>query len=95
MSFKVGAEDAEYMEKEYAPLLSQQDIIWIANFTAYCKLNIDNATTRPFDLKTIWDNNYKSEKIASIIKEYSRKKYWRKRKYVDMEIEARLWIQSN
>jgi hypothetical protein len=27
MSFKVGAEDAEYMEKEYAPLLSQQDII--------------------------------------------------------------------
>ena len=81
MSFKVGAEDAEYMEKEYAPLLSQQDIIWIANFTAYCKLNIDNATTRPFDLKTIWDNNYKSEKIAAIIKEYSRKKYWRKRKY--------------
>lgn len=92
MSFKVGAEDAEYMEKEYAPLLSQQDIISIANFTAYCKLNIDNATTRPFDLKTIRDNNYKNEQIASIIKEYSRKKYWRKKKYVDMEIEARLWI---
>ncbi|RKW20412.1 type IV secretory system conjugative DNA transfer family protein [Candidatus Gracilibacteria bacterium] len=95
MSFKVGAEDAEYMEKEYAPLLSQQDIIGIANFTAYCKLNIDNATTRPFDLKTIWDNNYKSEKIAAIIKEYSRKKYGRKRKYVDMEIEARLGIQTS
>ncbi|MBP9812306.1 type IV secretory system conjugative DNA transfer family protein, partial [Candidatus Gracilibacteria bacterium] len=56
MSFKVGAEDAEYLEKEYAPMLSQQDIIGIANFTTYCKLNIDNATTRPFDLKTIWDN---------------------------------------
>lgn len=92
MSFKVWADDAEYMEKEYAPLLSQQDIIWIANFTAYCKLNIDNATTRPFDLKTIWDNNYRNRKIAEIIKEYSRKKYWRKKKYVDMEIEARLWI---
>lgn len=92
MSFKVGADDAEYMEKEYAPLLSQQDIISIANFTAYCKLNIDNASTRPFDFKTIWDNNYKNEKIAEIIKEYSRKKYGRKKKYVDMEIEARLWI---
>jgi len=92
MSFKVGADDAEYMEKEYAPLLSQQDIIGIANFTAYCKLNIDNASTRAFDLKTIWDNNYKNEKIASIIKEYSRKKYGRKKKYVDMEIEARLGI---
>ncbi|MDD3793341.1 MAG: type IV secretory system conjugative DNA transfer family protein [Candidatus Gracilibacteria bacterium] len=92
MSFKVGAEDAEYMEKEYAPLLSQQDIIGIANFTAYCKLNIDNATTRPFDLKTIWDNNYKNIEVANIIKEYSRKKYGRKKKYVDMEIEARLGI---
>ncbi len=92
MSFKVGADDAEYMEKEYAPLLSQQDIIGIANFTTYCKLNIDNATTRPFDLKTIRDNNYKNEKIASIIKEYSRKKYARKKKYVDMEIESRLGI---
>jgi hypothetical protein len=92
MSFKVGADDAEYMEKEYAPLLSQQDIIWIANFTTYCKLNIDNATTRVFDLKTIWDNTYKNTKIAAIIKEYSRKKYGRKKKYVDMEIEARLWI---
>lgn len=92
MSFKVGADDAEYMEKEYAPLLSQQDIIWIANFTTYCKLNIDNASSRVFDLKTIWDNKYQNKKIAEIIKEYSRKKYWRKKKYVDMEIEARLWI---
>ena len=95
MSFKVGADDAEYMEKEYAPLLSQQDIIWIANFTAYCKLNIDNATTRAFDLKTIWDNTYKNEKIASIIKDYSRTKYGRKKKYVDMEIEARLGINPS
>lgn len=95
MSFKVGADDAEYMEKEYAPLLSQQDIIGIANFTTYCKLNIDNATTRPFDLKTIWDNNYKNQKVADVIKEYSRKKYGRKKKYVDMEIEARLGIMPS
>ncbi len=95
MSFKVGAEDAEYLEKEYAPLLSQQDIIGIANFTTYCKLNIDNATTRPFDLKTIWDNTYKNPEAAKIIKEYSRKVYGRKKEYVDMEIEARLGISMN
>lgn len=92
MSFKVGAEDAEYLEKEYAPLLSQQDIIGIANYTAYCKLNIDNATSRPFDIKTLWDSNYKNEKAAEFMREYSRKKYGRKKKYVDLEIEARLGI---
>jgi len=95
MSFKVWAEDAEYLEKEYAPVLSQQDIIGIANFTTYCKLNIDNASSRPFDIKTIRDNTYKNPKAAHILKQYSRKKYWRKRKYVDMEIEARLWITNN
>lgn len=94
MSFKVGAEDAEYLEKEYAPLLSQQDIIGIANFTTYCKLNIDNATTRPFDMKTIWDNTYKDPEKARIIKEYSRLLYGRKKEYVDMEIEARLGIMN-
>ena len=92
MSFKVGAEDAEYLEKEYAPLLSQQDIIGIANFTTYVKLNIDNATTRPFDMKTIWDNTYKNEEVSKIIKEYSRKTYGRKKEYVDMELEARMGI---
>ena len=92
MSFKVGAEDAEYLEKEYAPLLSQQDIIGIANFTTYCKLNIDNATTRPFDMKTVWDSMYKNDEVSRIIKEYSRKMYGRKKEYVDMEIEARMWI---
>ncbi|MBP6981692.1 type IV secretory system conjugative DNA transfer family protein, partial [Candidatus Gracilibacteria bacterium] len=92
MSFKVGAEDAEYLEKEYAPMLSQQDIIGIANFTTYCKLNIDNATTRPFDLKTIWDNTYQNREVTKIIKEYSRKMYGRKKEYVDMEIEARMGI---
>ncbi|MDD3646371.1 MAG: type IV secretory system conjugative DNA transfer family protein [Candidatus Gracilibacteria bacterium] len=100
-SFKVGADDAEYLEKEYAPILSQQDIIGIANYTAYLKLNIDNASSRPFDIKTIWDEAYKDEtvkngtKISDIIKEYSRKKYGRKKKYVDMEIEARLGIMPN
>lgn len=92
MSFKVGAEDAEYLEKEYAPTLSQQDIIGIANYTTYCKLNIDNASTRPFDIKTIWDNYYRNDRAAAIIKEYSRKMYARKKQYVDMEIEARLGI---
>ncbi|MBS9784270.1 type IV secretory system conjugative DNA transfer family protein [Candidatus Gracilibacteria bacterium] len=94
MSFKVGAEDAEYLEKEYAPLLSQQDIIGIAKYTAYCKLNIDNSTTRPFDMKTIWDQTFKNDAVSDVIKEYSRKMYGRKKQYVDMEIEARMGMSQ-
>lgn len=92
MSFKVGAEDGEYLEKEYAPDLTQQDIIGITNYKAYLKLNIDNATSRPFSMQTIWDTSGQSDKIAEIIKKYSRLKYGRKREFVDQEIEARLGI---
>jgi type IV secretory pathway TraG/TraD family ATPase VirD4 len=90
ITFKVGAEDGEYFAKEYAPLLSDQDILGISNYKAYMKLNINNASSRPFSMGTIWDPDGANEKIANIIREYSRIKYGRKREFVDKEIEARL-----
>ncbi len=92
MSFKVGAEDGEYLAKEYAPVLSEQDIIGIAKFKAYIKLNIDNTTSRPFSLHTVWDTKGKNAKIAEIVTQYSRMKYGRKKEFVDQEISARIGI---
>lgn len=91
LSFKVGADDAEYLAKEYAPLLSQQDILGIANYSAYVKLNIHNTTSRPFSIQTIWDPQG-NDKMAEVLKKYSRMKYGRKKMFVDQEIEARLGI---
>jgi len=91
-SFKVGAEDGEYLAKEYAPVLTEQDVIGIPNYNAYVKLNVNNATSRPFSLQTIWDETGKSAKICEIIKEYSRMKYGRKRSFVEQEIAARIGI---
>lgn len=92
MSFKVGADDAEYMAKEYAPVLTESDVLGIANYKAYIKLNINNTTSRPFSLETIWDTSKQNKKVAEIVKEYSRMKYGRKREFVDQEIAARIGI---
>ena len=92
MSFKVGAPDAEFLEKEYAPVLSGQDIVWIANYKSYVKLNIDNATTRVFSMNSIYTKDYQNKKIVPILKEYSAKKYWRRREFVDAETRSRLWL---
>ena len=92
MSFKVGAPDAEFLEKEYSPVLSGQDIVWIANYKSYIKLNIDNATTRVFSMNSIYTKDYQNKKIVPILKEYSAKKYWRRREFVDAETRARLWL---
>jgi hypothetical protein len=75
MSFKIGAPDAEFMEKEYAPLLGPQDIVGIANYKSYIKLNIDNATTKVFSMNSIYTKDYINKKIAKILMEYSAKKY--------------------
>ena len=92
MSFNVGAPDAEFLEKEYSPVLSGQDIVWIANYKSYIKLNIDNATTRVFSMNSIYTKDYQNKKIVPILKEYSAKKYGRRREFVDAETRARLWL---
>jgi len=92
LSFKVGAPDAEFLEKEYSPVLSGQDIVWIANYKSYIKLNIDNATTRVFSMNSIYTKDYQNKKIVPILKEYSAKKYGRRREFVDAETRARLWL---
>ncbi len=89
-SFKVWAPDAEFLEKEYRPVLAAEDILGISNYKAYIKLNINNATSRVFSMDTIWTTDYKNPKIAEILKEYSAKKYWRRRQFVEAEISARL-----
>ncbi len=94
-SFKVGAPDAEFLEKEYAPVLSQEDIVGIANYKAYVKLNIDNSTSRAFSMNMIYTKDYQNKKIVPILKEYSAKKYGRKREFVDAEMEARLGINTD
>lgn len=94
-SFKIWAQDAEFLEKEYSPVLSAQDIIWIANYKTYCKLNINNASSRVFSLDTIWTQDYRSKKTWEILQEYSAKKYGRKREFVEAETKARFGILDN
>ncbi|MBI4232070.1 type IV secretory system conjugative DNA transfer family protein [Candidatus Peregrinibacteria bacterium] len=91
-SFKVGADDAEYLAKEYAPELTEQDVLGISNYKMYTKLNIDNSTSRPFSISTIWDTTGQSHKVAEIVKEYSRLKHGRKREFVEQEISTRIGI---
>jgi hypothetical protein len=92
MSFKIGAEDAEFLAKEYAPVLSEQDVIGVPNFNCYCKLTVNNVQSRPFSMATIWDESNRNEKLGRLIRDYSRLKYGRKKLFVDQEIEDRIGI---
>ncbi len=68
ISFRVGAEDAAYLSKEFYPTFSQTDFINLSRYAMYIKLMIDGVTSRPFSAalkqpqKLI--NRYKDDIVA-------------------------------
>ncbi|MFA4941637.1 MAG: type IV secretion system DNA-binding domain-containing protein [Patescibacteria group bacterium] len=88
--FKVGSEDAETMEKEFSPVFNQYDLINIDKYTAYIKLLIDNAASRPFSMKTLWPlPGTRREDMPGRIKSLSRLKYGQDRNIIEAEIKRR------
>lgn len=51
--FRVGAADAEFLEKELEPDFNIQDMANLPNFHIYLKLMVDGATSRPFSAITL------------------------------------------
>ncbi|MBI4094402.1 MAG: type IV secretion system DNA-binding domain-containing protein [Candidatus Liptonbacteria bacterium] len=51
--FRVGSTDAEYLENEFAPELTIQDMVNLPNYCVYLKLMVDGVTSRPFSAATL------------------------------------------
>jgi len=93
MLFKIGSEDAEVMEKEFAPVFNQYDLVNIEKYTAYVKLLIDNTASRPFSMATPWPlMGIKRDEMASRIKALSRMKFGKDRELIEAEIMKRAKI---
>ncbi len=87
-SFRVGPEDAEFLEKQYEPVFNSYDLINIDNYSACLKLLIDGQTTRPFSIQTPpfqKGNSLFAEEIAKL----SSLKYGRPREEIEEEIKKR------
>ena len=53
VSFRVGAEDAEFLEKEFAPDFTANDIVNLGKYDIYLKLMIDGLAGRAFSATTL------------------------------------------
>lgn len=87
-SFRVGPQDAEFLEKEFAPVFSENDLVNIDNFNVYIKLLINGQTSRAFNFKTFPPAPADFAK-SKLVKEFSSLKYGRPREEVEAEIRAR------
>jgi len=48
ITFRVGAEDAEFLGKEFAPTFTETDLVNLTKYDMYLKLMIDGVTSNPF-----------------------------------------------
>src|SRR3989344_1949857 len=85
--FRTGADDAEFLENEFEPEFTPQDIVNLPNFKIYLKLMIDGVTSRPFSAKTL-PQMIKSgdKKVEEEVIKSSRELYCRPKEIVEKEI---------
>ena len=90
--FRVGAEDAEYLEKEFVPIVRAEDLVNLAKYNIYLKLMVDGIAGRPFSAHTLYP--YEQPKIShkeKIIK-VARERYSVERKVVEDKIKR--WMRE-
>ena len=87
--FRVGAEDAEFLVRQFEPVFDKNDLINIDNYHAYVKLLINGLTARPFNIKTAAVSRPDAG-LATRSREASRAKFGRERREVENDILQRL-----
>jgi hypothetical protein len=83
--FRVGSEDAEFLEKQLAPVFSARDIMNLDNYNAYVKMLMNGQPARAFNIETISPSKGDIN-IATRIKEASYQKYGTPRAEIEEHI---------
>jgi len=84
-AFRVGSDDAEYLEKQFAPIFSAKDLMNIDNYNAYLKLLVRGRPVTPFSVEIPLPKSGRPE-IVSKLKELSYLKFGRDRASIEQEI---------
>lgn len=77
-AFRVGADDSEYLESQFAPVFTKNDLINLPIGNCYTRLLVSGQPTVPFSMEVDWNwitTQPKSLDVAKKIKEMSRLKY--------------------
>ncbi len=86
VTFRIGAEDAEFLEKEFMPDFTANDLVNLSNREMYVKLMIDGITTNPFSARSADSYPKPPHRLKDAIIENSRLRYGTPRARVEQKI---------
>ena len=89
VSFRVGPDDAEFLEKQFEPVFTANDLMNVDNYQCFVRLLMNNELTKPFNMKT-YPPTSGNQEVANAFKELSRLRYGRDVAIVNKEIMARI-----
>lgn len=88
IAFRVGATDAELLEKEFAPVFTMEDLVNLGFAQIYLKLMIDGLSSQPFSATTLPPIAHPDISYVKEIIDASREQYARPRAMVEEMIVA-------
>ncbi len=91
-AFRIGAEDAENLEKQFEPGFSRFDLVNLDNFTMIIKMMINNKISTPFKMDTLPPPQGRPE-VMEAIKKISKLKYSKPKTVVEDEISQRSFAE--
>lgn len=84
--FRVGAEDAEFLEKEFMPEFEAADLVNLGKYNIYLKLMVDGIAERPFSAQTLYPARPLEVSNKDKIIKVSRERYSTPRSTVEEKI---------
>src|SRR3990167_7137104 len=84
--FRVGAEDAEFLEKEFSPEFTAEDLVNLSKYNIYLKLMIDGVASHPFSAGTLAPPIPLTDSNRDAIIEASRQRYGVGKQMVEKDI---------
>ena len=94
VAFRVGAADAEFLEKEFFPTFTQEDLVNLSKYEVYLKLMIDGVTSEAFSAATLppaVNPETEGDARAKVIK-VTRERYSKPREVIEDKIIR--WSES-
>ncbi|PJA84330.1 MAG: hypothetical protein CO145_01380, partial [Candidatus Nealsonbacteria bacterium CG_4_9_14_3_um_filter_37_13] len=84
--FRVGAEDAEFLEKEFLPEFMIDNLVNLGKYNIYLKLMINGLAGRPFSAETLPPISIPEKSNREKIIKVSRERYGTQRKIIEEKI---------
>jgi len=84
-AFRVGADDAEFLEKQFEPEFSRFDLVNLDNYNLVIKMMIKGKMSEPFRMQTFPPKEGNTQAVGKI-RETSRLKYGKAKEEVEAEI---------